>query len=228
MTPCRCDVCLDCQIRWWESHWASQTLDSPHMRGARFLSGKRGVLITIATQGGPPVIALCAGPGCHVGARIHGRWWRSDGPVQTSAEAMDEAIGLVLKADMARDAAERYVPRPPKPASDREEIKDIRRRLADPGRVVAALGLGKGSRPSTRGVMVRCPAHEDSTASCSVRAGKDGTIIAVCHGCQWRGDVLGLVAAVRGLDPRREFRRVLEEAARLAGVTLGVRERRVA
>lgn len=189
--------------------------------------GTKGIVFAI--PGLDAVTALCAGPGWPVVVRLGGRWHVSP-PVQTSEEAAQAAIGLVMAFDRVEEQRQEAeaTERGRDTVTDRDEVRDIRRRLADPGRVVAALGLGKGARPSTRGVMVRCPAHEDSTASCSVRAGKDGTIIAVCHGCQWRGDVLGLVAAVRGLDPRREFRRVLEEAARLAGVTLGVRERRVA
>lgn len=66
--------------------------------------------------------------------------------------------------------------------------------------------------------MIRCPVHGERTdPSLSLRAGGDGTLGAVCHGCGWRGDALSLIAAVDGLDVRRDFGRVLERAAEIAG-----------
>lgn len=66
--------------------------------------------------------------------------------------------------------------------------------------------------------MVRCPVHGERTdPSLSLRTGRDGTLGAVCHGCGWTGDALSLIAALDGLDVRRDFRRVLERAADLAG-----------
>ena len=62
--------------------------------------------------------------------------------------------------------------------------------------------------------------------SCSIRRCADGTIAAQCFGCHATGDTLDIIAAVRGLDRRRDFRRVLEEAAALAGVDLEEREPR--
>lgn len=59
--------------------------------------------------------------------------------------------------------------------------------------------------------------RERSAPSMSLRSGGDGTLSAVCHQCGWRGDALSLVAAVGGLDVRRDFGRVLERAAELAG-----------
>jgi hypothetical protein len=53
-----------------------------------------------------------------------------------------------------------------------------------------------------------------------VRVGRDGTLACKCHGCGWSADVLGLIAAVHQLDARRDFRRVLDLAADIAGVSL--------
>jgi hypothetical protein len=50
-----------------------------------------------------------------------------------------------------------------------------------------------------------------------VRVGRDDTIAVRCHACDKTGDVLDLVAVAHRLDTRRDFRAVLEAAARLAG-----------
>lgn len=97
---------------------------------------------------------------------------------------------------------------------------DIRSRLRAIQPVLAALGLLEGARREGSGWKVRCPVHAERTPSCSVTTGPDGTIRVHCHGCSWSGDVLHLVSAARGYDPRRIFRPALEEAARLAGVDL--------
>ncbi|MBI2391497.1 MAG: hypothetical protein HYV09_18045 [Deltaproteobacteria bacterium] len=151
-----------------------------------------------------------------------GRRWR------TLPEATEIAIGLVLELDMREDARREIEARERDRrrgfsrdrTADRDEVRELRHRLDDPARVVHLLGVDKGARRQPRGLLVRCPAHEDRTPSCSVRVGADGTIACRCHGCGWTGDVLGLIAAVRGLDPRHDFARVLEEAADLAGVEL--------
>lgn len=144
------------------------------------------------------------------------------------AEATEIAIGLGLTLDMQEDARAEIEARERDRrrgfsrdrVADREAVREIRNRLDDPARVVDALGLSKGSRPQARGMLVCCPVHADRTPSCSVRTGADGTIACRCHGCGWTGDVLGLVAAVRGLDTRRDFGRVLAEAAAIAGVSI--------
>lgn len=94
---------------------------------------------------------------------------------------------------------------------------DLRRRLADPRRLVELLGLQEGARPQSHGVLVRCPAHADRTPSCSVRVAADGTIACRCFACDWSADALGLVAVAHGLDVRRDFPRVLDLAGELAG-----------
>lgn len=104
----------------------------------------------------------------------------------------------------------------------------LRDALRDPLAVCEALGLtgeGRGSRWFIDGpnrLRVRCPWHEEKTGSCSVTQGPDGTIRVRCFGCGTTGDVLSLVAVVNGLDVRRDFVRVLDVAAQIAGVAVPV------
>jgi hypothetical protein len=104
-----------------------------------------------------------------------------------------------------------------------DDAREVRAALTDPRALCDALGLLDGPRSWSRfarGVIVRCPWHDERTPSCSVYRADDGTIAAKCHGCGASGDALSLVAAVGGLDLRRDFAAVLDEAARLAGVRL--------
>lgn len=108
-------------------------------------------------------------------------------------------------------------------ASLPDDAREVRDALTDPRALCDALGLLDGPRSWSRfarGVIVRCPWHDERTPSCSVYRGDDGTIAVKCHGCGASGDALSLVAAVAGLDPRRDFGAVLDEAARLAGVRI--------
>lgn len=100
---------------------------------------------------------------------------------------------------------------------DPSEIKSV---LSDPERVLGLLGLFDGAKRQAHGFMVCCPWHSERTPSCSVKLASDGTIAAHCFGCGAGGDVLSLVAAARGLDARRDFPRVVELAADLAGGSL--------
>lgn len=100
------------------------------------------------------------------------------------------------------------------------DLRAVRARLDDPVAVATALGLIDGPRSYrrlTRGVQVRCPAHAERTPSCAIARTGAG-VVWYCHGCKAGGDVLDLVAAVAGLDRARDFRRVVEFAAQLAGV----------
>jgi hypothetical protein len=109
---------------------------------------------------------------------------------------------------------------------DRTVIDEVKRNLSDPVALVARLGLDSGAVEQDRGVLIRCPLHEDSTPSCSVRTESDGTISVWCFaGCDFGGgskggDALALVALAFRLDPRRDFRKVLEMAAEMGGVRL--------
>jgi len=82
------------------------------------------------------------------------------------------------------------------------------------------LGLADRGVRQARGITVLCPWHDERKPSCSITVGEDGTIRVCCFGCGMRGDVLHLIAQVRGLESRRDFKRVLEEAAQLAGIKL--------
>ena len=96
---------------------------------------------------------------------------------------------------------------------------EVRRTLTDPEQACRALGLLDGAkRQANGGLHVRCPMHGEKTASCSVTVGPDGTIRVRCFGCQAGGDVLTLVGAVYGLDPRHAFAEVVTQAATIAGL----------
>lgn len=107
-----------------------------------------------------------------------------------------------------------------------DDVSTLRRSslLSDPRELARVLGLEKGLQRQGRGVIVRCPAHDDKNASCSIHVGSDGTVACRCHACGWSADALGLVAKVNGLDTDRDFPRVKELAAQLAGVTLEPRQ----
>lgn len=101
-----------------------------------------------------------------------------------------------------------------------DEVQAIRAALADPRRVVEAFQLARGAQRYGSGILVLCPWHSERSPSCSVHRGGDGTIAVRCHSCGATGDLFSLRAAQRGLDPRKDFRLLLEELAQLAGVTL--------
>lgn len=104
------------------------------------------------------------------------------------------------------------------------DAAELRQRLTDPRALCGALGLLDGYKPGRQaggGLLIRCPAHQEHTPSCSVRRGRDGTVAVSCFGCGFTGDALTLIAAAHGLDPRADFPAILGEAARLAGVTPG-------
>jgi hypothetical protein len=99
----------------------------------------------------------------------------------------------------------------------RDITGELRRDLCDPRKVLDALGLLERRSPrQAGGYLVRCPAHGEKTPSCSVQV-KGGSLLWHCHGCGAGGDVISLVAAVRGLDTHTQFRGVLRAAAEIAG-----------
>ena len=101
-----------------------------------------------------------------------------------------------------------------------DHAAQLRRLLVDPVELARKLGLAPGATRQPRGVLVRCPAHSERNASCSITLAGDGTIAIHCFACNFRGDALTLIAKVEDLDLRRDFGRVLSRAADLAGVTL--------
>lgn len=103
------------------------------------------------------------------------------------------------------------------------DVDAIRRAPAfrDPHGVARLLGLqvAKGTSARSRVVRVLCPWHSDRSPSCDLTL-RDGSVVGYCRSCSQGGDVLSLIAAVEGLDPRRDFRAVVTRAAELAGVEI--------
>jgi len=131
----------------------------------------------------------------------------------TDAFARADAMIGELAAEVDKASARRQRTAPAR--HDRpDHAAALRACIVDPWRVVRALGLDRGARPQRGGAMIRCPWHDDRSASCSVRLGKEQTIAAHCFGC---GDVFALIGIAEGLDTRRDFRRVIARAAELAG-----------
>lgn len=81
------------------------------------------------------------------------------------------------------------------------------------------LGLEVDRRARPEGCKVLCPWHTERRASCRITT-RDRRLVAYCDACREGGDIFSLVAVVNGLDVRHDFRRVLELAAELVGVTL--------
>lgn len=97
--------------------------------------------------------------------------------------------------------------------------REVRGALSNPNELVGRLGLADGAvkQQGGRGVIIRCPVHEDSKPSCSVTVGQDGTVRFKCFACDASGDALGLIAAAKGLNIATDFARVVDEAAALTG-----------
>lgn len=96
-----------------------------------------------------------------------------------------------------------------------DHAAELRRDFSDPKLVAEKLGLKVQQRGGGY-VLVCCPNHAERTGSCSLHR-REGTLAVKCHGCDWSGDVLTLVAKVHGLDVRVAFRDVLAITAELAG-----------
>jgi len=100
-----------------------------------------------------------------------------------------------------------------------DHAREVRSLLADPGRLCAGLGLDRGALRQASGLLICCPVHGDRNPSCSVTNGPDGTIRVKCFACDWRGDALHLIGAVRGLDTHLadQFREIMAEGATIGG-----------
>jgi hypothetical protein len=108
-------------------------------------------------------------------------------------------------------------------SNPRDQFRDdVKRALVDPWRVAEDLGLTDGAQRQAKGLITRCPCHDDRKASLSIIVGPDGTLQVTCQaGCKGAtGDVFTLIAAVNRLDPRSDFPRVLERAAQIAGMKM--------
>lgn len=96
---------------------------------------------------------------------------------------------------------------------------DIKATLTDPQKVCEVLGIADGARHQARGLYVCCPSHSEKVPSCSVTV-EAGTLRVKCFVCDLAGDVFNLIAAVHRLDVLRDFQRVLEIGADMAGIDL--------
>lgn len=102
-----------------------------------------------------------------------------------------------------------------------DHAAQLRAALVDPAAVLRGLGLSDGARREGRRYIFRCPWHGEKNPSCAISHGpNEGTLRARCFSCGAGGDVLALVAAVHRLDVRRDFQRVLDIGAGLAGIHL--------
>jgi len=101
------------------------------------------------------------------------------------------------------------------------DLDAIRQALWDPRDVASKLGLLDGSRSFKRlanGILVRCFVHGDRTPSLSLTRTATG-VRAKCFGCDLSGDVFSVIAAFHRLDAHSDFRRVVELAMEMAGIT---------
>ena len=94
----------------------------------------------------------------------------------------------------------------------------IRRALTDTARLVTGLRLDEGAVRQAHGILICCLWHSERNASCSITLGPDGTIRVHCFGCGISGDVFHLIAKAHGLDVQRDFPKVRELAAEIAGL----------
>jgi hypothetical protein len=91
-----------------------------------------------------------------------------------------------------------------------------------PHRVCELLGVerGKSDRGTNAHPRFVCPKHGGSSLDVDVVEGRG--LLVDCKGCggELKGDVFDLVAAVHGLNARRDFPKVLRLAAEIAGIRL--------
>jgi hypothetical protein len=99
-----------------------------------------------------------------------------------------------------------------------DRARELRGRITNAEQACRKLGFGDRLQRQRNGILTQCPLHGDRTPSFSFTTGADGTLRYHCFGCGEKGDVLTLIAKLKGLDPRRDFRAVLDAAAELAGL----------
>lgn len=98
-----------------------------------------------------------------------------------------------------------------------DDAARLKRLLADPQRVLAALSLLDGAKRQGGGFYILCPWHAENTPSCFVREGRDGTLGLKCFGCGTGGDVFHLIAQVHRLVLPGDFPRVVTEGWKILG-----------
>ncbi len=102
-----------------------------------------------------------------------------------------------------------------------DHAAQLRAALVDPAAVLRGLGLWARARREGRRYVFLCPWHGEKNPSCRIEPGpNEGTLRAKCFSCNAGGDVLALIAAVHRLDARRDFQRILDIGAELAGIHL--------
>jgi len=100
----------------------------------------------------------------------------------------------------------------------RDHGQEVKNLLTDARALCGALGwMGGAKRNGATGLLICCPNHGETNASCGVTVRGDGTLWAKCHACQWSGDALSMIALADGLDVQSDFREVLIRGAEIAG-----------
>jgi DNA primase len=102
--------------------------------------------------------------------------------------------------------------------ADRLGADAVRRALTNITALVVALRLEEGAVRQAHGILICCLWHSERNASCSITLGPDGTIRVHCFGCGLSGDAFHLIARAHGLDVKRDFPKVRELAAEIAGL----------
>lgn len=102
-----------------------------------------------------------------------------------------------------------------------DDVDAIKFALTDARDLLDALGVlqpGAWSR-NAKGILIRCPWHDEKTPSCLVSDARGGyPIMAHCFGCEANADVFAIIAQAYDLDVRANFRDVIDLAADLAGM----------
>jgi len=100
-----------------------------------------------------------------------------------------------------------------------DHTRDVKNALTDAAQLVTALNWAEGSKRQPRGLVIRCPSHNERNASCSVRTAKDGTLAFKCFSCDWSGDALTAIALAHNLrlDDADDFREALAIGATIGG-----------
>lgn len=99
-----------------------------------------------------------------------------------------------------------------------DHAAEVRYLLTDARQLVDALDWGAKAKPNAGGLLIRCPAHDDSDPSCGITKGKDGTLRASCHACGWTADALGMIAHAHNLSTTGDdFIEVLAIGAQIGG-----------
>lgn len=96
---------------------------------------------------------------------------------------------------------------------DKEQI----RAALPPSVFFPSLGFALSQKPGLRHELVTtCPRHSDAVPSLRVNESK-GTFF--CDPCNWGGDIFDFYAAVKGLDPVRDFSVIVAALADCAGIS---------